>query len=158
MCVCSLVFTIPLHAARRAMVATCRCPHRQRAHFPAFKHSPILSPTTCDSNGATLSPFPHSRQTKERRKKTNKDRWAPCPYSSIPSRTGSTAPSASGSPATSSPSAAGPAVLGVSSGSLSPCSLRGGGVDLTSGPSAEPPSWLHRHQPLRRGVPRSWHT
>ena len=34
-CVC-LVFPIPLHAARRAMAAACRCPYGQRAHFPAF--------------------------------------------------------------------------------------------------------------------------
>ena len=38
-CVCSLVSTIPLHAARRAMAAASRCPYGQRAHFPAFKHT-----------------------------------------------------------------------------------------------------------------------
>ena len=40
-CVCHLLFAIPLHAARRAMAAACRCPRRQQPIFPPLKPNPV---------------------------------------------------------------------------------------------------------------------
>ena len=56
---CCLLFSIPLHAARRAMAAasaTALADSSSNNHFPAFNQ--ILSPTTYGSNRGYLTSFP----------------------------------------------------------------------------------------------------
>ena len=88
LCVCiCLLLAIPLHAARRAMAAACRCSFRQRAHFPAFKSTHrILSLTTQELYRGNLISFPPWTARKKKKKKehtTNdlKDRPQPTPPS-----------------------------------------------------------------------------
>ena len=65
-----LEFTIPPHAARRAMAAACRCPRGQQPIFPPFNQ--ILSSTASASNPRLpylLHPGPPN---KRKRKTSNK--------------------------------------------------------------------------------------
>ena len=60
-CVC-LIFSISLHAARRAMAAACRYPSGQRRFSNTPLYDQNLPRTTEGYTGATISPFPNLRQ------------------------------------------------------------------------------------------------
>ena len=97
--VCILVFPIPLHAARRAMAAACRCPYGQRAHFSALKPTnQIPPPTTCALYRGcpiSFSPWPEDKRKekaapKTRRKKRQDPPSTPTPRSPSPPHLGPT--------------------------------------------------------------------
>ena len=110
LCVC-LVFAIPLHAARRAMAAVCRCHGGQRAHFPAFNHTVrVLSPTIKKPYWGALISFPlprnkgkekaHQKQNKGKRENRTPRPHSPAsmavlasPHSSLASTSASPTPS-----------------------------------------------------------------
>ena len=62
----ALVFAIPLHAARRAMAAACRCPRGPQPIFLPLQRIQIPSPTTCALYWGNPFPSPHIRLTKEK--------------------------------------------------------------------------------------------
>ena len=132
MCV-ALVFAIPLHAARGAMAADCRCPREPQPIFPPLQKTRSCPQRHVALYRGNLSPFSHIRLTKEKGKlhdlpKTSKTKQPPSLYSSIPSRRDSATSSDPGTPYPS-PLAAGTAFSGASAGFSAPYSLRwGGGV------------------------------
>ena len=70
---CCLVFAIPLHAARRAMAAACRCPRGQQPIFPPLNTRQILSPTTYESYRGSLISFPPVPPDKEKTPETKEN-------------------------------------------------------------------------------------
>ena len=131
------LFTIPLHAAVRAMAAACRCPRGQQPIFPAFKTNPVPNRVRILAGLPDLLPPMTARQKKRRgrtrtqtKEKKKKGQNPPRPlYSpnSIPSSAWAGPPSSvavtSASPTSSSPWVAGASLSGAS-GASAPFSLR----------------------------------
>ena len=90
---CFLLFSIPLHAARRAMAAACRCPRGQQPIFAPLRLNPVSNDIRVISGLPYLLPPISAKEKSDTRKpEQNRDKQ-PNRQTDLPPRGPSTLPS-----------------------------------------------------------------